>query len=205
MKAAILGGGYLPLFRHRAGAAPLFEPRRRRRACGCGASAGSGTATRATAGGPDRRRLEEIARERRLGACRHRPPRSRDGAPSACCSTRPGLAAGAVLFLLLVRALGGLVWCIDLRRDGHRPARPPCARLLADCGIHEGVYLTKAAAAGRAGPGAAPQRGVRLGQPELYRRLPCRSRARPSQTQTVREPPPRQGLYASRGRGNTRR
>ena len=56
--------------------------------------------------------------------------------------TRPGLAAGTVLFLLLVRALGGLVWCIDF--GAMDPClQPAMRRLLADCGIHEGVLLTK--------------------------------------------------------------
>lgn len=54
----------------------------------------------------------------------------------------PGLAAGAVLFFVLLRFLGGFVWCIDygaMDTDLHAGVRT----LLADCGIHEGVYLTK--------------------------------------------------------------
>ena len=95
----------------------------------------------ATVSGADRRRLERIARDGgwTLAVTTRRGPGKHT---ERLLQTRPGLAAGAVLFLLLVRALGGLVWCIDFGAmdPGLQPAM---RRLLADCGIHEGVLLTK--------------------------------------------------------------
>lgn len=53
---------------------------------------------------------------------------------------RPGIAAGAALFLLLVYVGGNFVWSIDL--DTVDPALQPRVRtLLAENGIWEGVYL----------------------------------------------------------------
>ena len=53
---------------------------------------------------------------------------------------RPGIAAGAALFLLLVYVGGTFVWSIDL--DAVDPALQPRVRtLLAENGIWEGVYL----------------------------------------------------------------
>ena len=95
----------------------------------------------ATASGPDRRRLEEIAKSGGWAftvTARRGPGRRTEW----LLRTRPGLAAGAVLFFVLLRFLGGFVWCIDygaMDTDLHAGVRT----LLADCGIHEGVYLTK--------------------------------------------------------------
>ena len=109
--------------------------------------------------------------------------------------SRPGLAAGGVLFLLLVRALGGLVWCIDFGAmdPGLQPAM---RRLLADCGIHEGVLLTKPLL--QTAQAQALRRSEVFGWVSLNFTGGCLAiESTPSQTQTVREPPPRQGLYAS--------
>ena len=95
----------------------------------------------ATVSGADRRRLERIARDGgwTLAVTARRGPGKHT---ERLLQSRPGLAAGAVLFLLLVRALGGLVWCIDF--GAMDPGLQPAMRqLLADCGIHEGVFLTK--------------------------------------------------------------
>lgn len=148
----------------------------------------------ATAGGTDRRRLERIARDggwtlavtTRRGPGRH---------TERLLQTRPGLAAGAVLFLLLVRALGGLVWCIDFGAmdPGLQPAM---RRLLADCGIHEGVLLTKPLL--QTAQAQALRRSEVFGWVSLNFTGGCLAiESTPSQTQTVREPSPRQGLYAS--------
>lgn len=192
-EAAILGSGYPPLFGHRAGAAPLFEPCRR---------GGRETAARPLAAGRlcgygQRCRPPPVGENRagrRLDACRDRPPRpgKTHGAPAA---EPPGLAAGAVLFLLLVRALGGLVWCIDFGAmdPGLQPAM---RRLLADCGIHEGVLLTKPLL--QTAQAQALRRSEVFGWVSLNFTGGCLAiESTPSQTQTVREPPPRQGLYAS--------
>ena len=148
----------------------------------------------ATAGGADRRRLEKIARDGgwTLAVTTRRGPGKHT---ERLLQTRPGLAAGAVLFLLLVRALGGLVWCIDFGAmdPGLQPAM---RRLLADCGIHEGVLLTKPLL--QTAQAQALRRSEVFGWVSLNFTGGCLAiESTPSQTQTVREPPPRQGLYAS--------
>ena len=95
----------------------------------------------------------------------------------------------------LVRALGGLVWCIDFGAmdPGLQPAM---RRLLADCGIHEGVLLTKPLL--QTAQAQALRRSEVFGWVSLNFTGGCLAiESTPSQTQTVREPPPRQGLYAS--------
>lgn len=148
----------------------------------------------ATAGGTDRRRLERIARDGgwTLAVTTRRGPGKHT---ERLLQTRPGLAAGAVLFLLLVRALGGLVWCIDFGAmdPGLQPAM---RRLLADCGIHEGVLLTKPLL--QTAQAQALRRSEVFGWVSLNFTGGCLAiESTPSRTQTVREPPPRQGLYAS--------
>ena len=148
----------------------------------------------ATAGGTDRRRLERIAREGgwTLAVTARRGPGKHT---ERLLQSRPGLAAGAVLFLLLVRALGGLVWCINFGAmdPGLQPAM---RRLLADCGIHEGVLLTKPLL--QTAQAQALRRSEVFGWVSLNFTGGCLAiESTPSQTQTVREPPPRQGLYAS--------
>ena len=148
----------------------------------------------ATVSGADRRRLERIARDG--GWTLAVTPRRGPGKHTErLLQSRPGLAAGAVLFLLLVRALGGLVWCIDFGAmdPGLQPAM---RRLLADCGIHEGVLLTK--------PLLQTAQAQALRRSEVFGWVSLNFtggylaiESTPSQTQTVREPPPRQGLYAS--------
>ena len=148
----------------------------------------------ATVSGTDRRRLERIARDGgwTLAVTTRRGPGKHT---ERLLQTRPGLAAGAVLFLLLVRALGGLVWCIDFGAmdPGLQPAM---RRLLADCGIHEGVLLTKPLL--QTAQAQALRRSEVFGWVSLNFTGGCLAiESTPSQTQTVREPPPRQGLYAS--------
>lgn len=148
----------------------------------------------ATVSGADRRRLERIARDGgwTLAVTARRGPGKHT---ERLLQTRPGLAAGAVLFLLLVRALGGLVWCIDFGAmdPGLQPAM---RRLLADCGIHEGVLLTKPLL--QTAQAQALRRSEVFGWVSLNFTGGCLAiESTPSQTQTVREPPPRQGLYAS--------
>ena len=148
----------------------------------------------ATVSGADRRRLERIARDGgwTLSVTARRGPGKHT---ERLLQTRPGLAAGAVLFLLLVRALGGLVWCIDF---GAMDAglQPAMRRLLADCGIHEGVLLTKPLL--QTAQAQALRRSEVFGWISLNFTGGCLAiESTPSQTQTVREPPPRQGLYAS--------
>lgn len=148
----------------------------------------------ATVSGADRRRLERIARDGgwTLAVTARRGPGKHT---ERLLQSRPGLAAGAVLFLLLVRALGGLVWCIDFGAmdPGLQPAM---RRLLADCGIHEGVLLTKPLL--QTAQAQALRRSEVFGWVSLNFTGGCLAiESTPSQTQTVREPPPRQGLYAS--------
>ena len=97
--------------------------------------------------------------------------------------------------MLLVRALGGLVWCIDF--GAMDPGLQPAMRqLLADCGIHEGVFLTKPLL--QTAQAQALRRSEVFGWVSLNFTGGCLAiESTPSQTQTVREPPPRQGLYAS--------
>ena len=140
----------------------------------------------ATVSGADRRRLERIARDGgwTLAVTARRGPGKHT---ERLLQSRPGLAAGAVLFLLLVRALGGLVWCIDF--GAMDPGLQPAMRqLLADCGIHEGVFLTKPLL--QTAQAQALRRSEVFGWVSLNFTGGCLA-------QTVREPPPRQGLYAS--------
>ena len=148
----------------------------------------------ATASGPDRRRLEEIAKSGGWAftvTARRGPGRRTEW----LLRTRPGLAAGAVLFFVLLRFLGGFVWCIDygaMDTDLHAGVRT----LLADCGIHEGVYLTKPLL--QAAQAQALRRSETFGWVSLNFTGGCLSvESTPVQTQTVRDPPPRQGLYAA--------
>ena len=68
----------------------------------------------ATAGGADRRRLEQLAREGgwTLTVTARRGPGRR---AEALLRTRLGLAVGAVLFFALLQLLGGFVWCSDFK------------------------------------------------------------------------------------------
>ena len=147
----------------------------------------------ATASGPDRRRLEEIAKSGGWAftvTARRGPGRRTEW----LLRTRPGLAAGAVLFFALLRFLGGFVWCIDygaMDTDLHAGVRT----LLADCGIHEGVYLTKPLL--QAAQAQALRRSETFGWVSLNFTGGCLSiESTPTQTQTVRDAPPTQGLYA---------
>ena len=148
----------------------------------------------ATASGPERRRLEEIAKSGGWAftvTARRGPGRRTEW----LLRTRPGLAAGAVLFFALLRFLGGFVWCIDygaMDTDLHAGVRT----LLADCGIHEGVYLTKPLL--QAAQAQALRRSETFGWISLNFTGGCLSvESTPAQTQTVRDPPKRQGLYAA--------
>lgn len=148
----------------------------------------------ATASGPDRRRLEEIAKSGGWAftvTARRGPGRRTEW----LLRTRPGMAAGAVLFFVLLCFLGGFVWCIDygaMDTDLHAGVRT----LLADCGIHEGVYLTKPLL--QAAQAQALRRSETFGWVSLNFTGGCLSvESTPVQTQTVRDPPPRQGLYAA--------
>ena len=100
-----------------------------------------------------------------------------------------------MLFFVLLRFLGGFVWCIDygaMDTDLHAGVRT----LLADCGIHEGVYLTKPLL--QAAQAQALRRSETFGWISLNFTGGCLSvESTPAQTQTVRDPPPRQGLYAA--------
>ena len=136
----------------------------------------------ATASGPERRRLEEIAKSGGWAftvTARRGPGRRTEW----LLRTRPGLAAGAVLFFALLRFLGGFVWCIDygaMDTDLHAGVRT----LLADCGIHEGVYLTKPLL--QAAQAQALRRSETFGWISLNFTGGCLSvESTPAQTQTV--------------------
>lgn len=147
----------------------------------------------ATASGADRRRLEKIAQDggwTLTVTARSGPGRRTENLLQA----RPGLAVGAVLFLVLVRALGDLVWCVDFGAMDP-DVQPAMRRLLADCGIHEGVRLTKPLL--QAAQAQALRRSEVFGWVSLNFTGGCLAiESTPAQTQTVREPTPRQGLYA---------
>ena len=151
------------------------------------------TGCTAQAGGIDRRRLESIAHAGgwTLTALSRRGP----GKPAErLLRCRPGLAAGAVLFCLLLRFWGGFVWCVDL---GAMDAalQPALRALLADCGIHEGTRLTKPLL--QAAQAQALRRSETFGWVSLNFTGGCLSiESTPTQTQTVRDAPPTQGLYA---------
>ena len=147
----------------------------------------------ATVSGADRRRLERIARDGgwTLAVTARRGPGS---TRSACCRAAPGWPRGPCCFAAGAGA-GGLVWCIDFGAmdPGLQPAM---RRLLADCGIHEGVLLTKPLL--QTAQAQALRRSEVFGWVSLNFTGGCLAiESTPSQTQTVREPPPRQGLYAS--------
>lgn len=147
----------------------------------------------AAAAGPDRRRLAKIAQD---GGWTFAVTARRGPGQGAerLLRTRPGLAAGLLLFCILLHFLGGLVWCIDygaMDTDLHTGMRA----LLADCGIHEGVYLTKPLL--QAAQAQALRQSETFGWISLNFTGGCLSiESTPAQTQTVREPPPQQGLYA---------
>lgn len=147
----------------------------------------------ATASGADRRRLEKIAQDGgwTLAVTTRRGP---GHYTERLLQARPGLAAGAVLFLLLVQAMGGLVWCVDF--GAMDPGLQPAMRqLLADCGIYEGVLLTKPLL--QAAQAQALRHSEVFGWVSLNFTGGCLAiESTPAQTQTVREPTPRQGLYA---------
>ena len=88
----------------------------------------------AAADGIDRRRLEKIAADGGwvITVTARRGPGRR---AEALLQTRPGLAAGMILFLVLLKFLGGFVWCVDF---GAMDAdlQPMMRQLLADCAIH---------------------------------------------------------------------
>lgn len=188
-----MGGGYLPLFRDRAGGVSIFEPRGSQRR----AAAARPLAERRLHRHSQRPRSAQTGRnckKRRLGVYGH-GPRGPGRRTEWLLRTRPGLAAGAVLFFALLRFLGGFVWCIDygaMDTDLHAGVRT----LLADCGIHEGVYLTKPLL--QAAQAQALRRSETFGWVSLNFTGGCLSvESTPAQTQTVRDPPPRQGLYAA--------
>ena len=56
---------------------------------------------------------------------------------------RPGILAGLLCFLGLVRVLSGFVWAMELTLPDSRQEQPLRA-LLAECGIQEGAWLTQA-------------------------------------------------------------
>lgn len=147
----------------------------------------------AMAGGPDRRRLEQIAQDGGWAftvTARRGPGRQAE----ALLQRRPGLAAGAVLFWVLLRFLGSFVWCVDF---GAMDAdlQPAVRALLADCGIREGTCLTKPLL--QAAQAQALRRSETFGWISLNFTGGCLSiESTPAQTQTVRGETPRQALYA---------
>ena len=95
----------------------------------------------AAADGIDRRRLEKIAADGGwvITVTARRGPGRR---AEVLLQTRPGLVAGMILFLVLLKFLGGFVWCVDFGAM-HADLQPMMRQLLADCAIHEGTRLTK--------------------------------------------------------------
>ena len=147
----------------------------------------------ATACGPDRAKLEKIAADGgwAFAVTARRGPGRR---AERLVGTRPGLVAGAVLFLVLLQFLGGFVWCIDFGAmdTGLQPA---LRTLLADCGIHEGTRLTKPLL--QAAQAQALRQSDTFGWISLNFTGGCLSvESTPTQTQEVRTAPPLQGLYA---------
>lgn len=147
----------------------------------------------AAADGIDRRRLEKIAADGGwvITVTARRGPGRR---AEALLQTRPGLAAGMILFLVLLKFLGGFVWCVDF---GAMDAdlQPMMRQLLADCAIHEGTRLTKPLL--QAAQAKALRRSETFGWISLNFIGGCLSiESTPAQTRTVREPPPTAGLYA---------
>lgn len=92
----------------------------------------------ATAFGADRGALDRIAAQGdwQLEVVSRRGP----GRWAEALLARPGLPAGAALFLCLVRLLGSLVWTIDFGDlDAEQQTR--LRTLLVSCGVREGVFL----------------------------------------------------------------
>lgn len=147
----------------------------------------------AAADGIDRRRLEKIAADGGwvITVTARRGPGRR---AEVLLQTRPGLVAGMILFLVLLKFLGGFVWCVDF---GAMDAdlQPMMRQLLADCAIHEGTRLTKPLL--QAAQAKALRRSETFGWISLNFIGGCLSiESTPAQTRTVREPPPTAGLYA---------
>ena len=147
----------------------------------------------AAADGIDRRRLEKIAADGGwvITVTARRGPGRR---AEALLQTRPGLAVGMILFLVLLKFLGGFVWCVDF---GAMDAdlQPMMRQLLADCAIHEGTRLTKPLL--QAAQAKALRCSETFGWISLNFIGGCLSiESTPAQTRTVREPPPTAGLYA---------
>lgn len=147
----------------------------------------------ATAGGADRRRLEQLAREGgwTLTVTARRGPGRR---AEALLRTRLGLAVGAVLFFALLQLLGGFVWCIDF---GAMDAdlQPAMRALLADCHIQEGTRLTP--------PLLQAAQAQALRQSEVFGWISLNFtggclliESTPAQSRTVQQTPPPQGLCA---------
>lgn len=92
----------------------------------------------AAAFGVDRAALHQIAAQGgwRLEEVERRGP----GRRLESLLARPGLPVGVVLFLCLVRLLGGLVWTIDFGElDAEQQTR--LRSLLVSCGVWEGAFL----------------------------------------------------------------
>lgn len=147
----------------------------------------------ATAAGPDRRRLEQIACDGgwTFTVTARRGPGRRT---ESLLQTRPGLAAGAVLFVVLLHFLGNFVWCIDFGAMDI-DLQPALRALLADCGIREGTRLTKPLL--QAAQAQMLRRSETFGWISLNFTGGCLSiESTPTQTQLVRGETPRQALYA---------
>ena len=182
----------LRFFGHRAGAAPFFEP--------CAAAGVRLRRVRwqrdgytATVSGADRRRLERIARDGgwTLAVTARRGPGKHT---ERLLQTRPGWPRGRAVFAAGAGA-GRPCLVHRLWRDGPRSAARH-APALADCGIHEGVLLTKPLLQTAQAQALRRSERIRLGQPELYGRLPChREHALPDPDRAGAAT--RQGLYAS--------
>lgn len=150
----------------------------------------------AAADGIDRRRLEKIAADGGwvITVTARRGPGRR---AEVLLQTRPGLVAGMILFLVLLKFLGGFVWCVDF---GAMDAdlQPMMRQLLADCAIHEGTRLTKPLL--QAAQAKALRRSETFGWISLNFIGGCLSiESTPAQTRTVREPPAHGGAVCEGG------
>ena len=147
----------------------------------------------ATAWGTDRQKLEHLAQAGGwvfTVTARHGPGRRLE----RLTYVRPGLAAGAALFCVLLQFFCGFVWRVDLGAMD-QSLQPAMRQLLAGCGIYEGARLTKAA--------LQSAQAQALGQSETFGWISlnftggCLSvESTPTQAQTVQEAPPLKGLYA---------
>lgn len=147
----------------------------------------------ATACGTDRSRLEQLARGGgwTFTVTARRGPGRR---AETLLRTRPGILAGAAVFVVLLRLLGGFVWCIDFGAMD-TALQPALRALLADCEIHEGVYLTEPLL--QTAQAQALRQSDTFGWISLNFTSGCLSiESTPAQTQTVRDAPPLQELYA---------